>query len=364
MTNITDEVHRGAICDLRALQQPGLQTFKQYIRGSLPGPPFWHLTGMQPIEAGLGKATYSMPITPWLCDGTGIYWGGIYAMFADAPLASAIWTTLPAGKVLSTSELNMCFIRPITTSTQNIVGRATTIHSGSQVGLSSLQINDQNGRTLAYGSTRCLIADFPVSPDQELPLPDLGPTEPPDPYLRPPPKTNFCDMASFPEQVPIELQRLTINEGRMHPIWLLTGYRAVEIENGRCISTMPSSPWFSNGTLSIYGGLLAWAADFTMGGAVYSTLPAGSIFATLDMHIRFARPAKLNSGDLILEAQVLHRGRQLRVSSCNIDTPSGKRVAIATGSALVIPGGAQMLADGKQPDEIISTATSGKPWTP
>lgn len=360
MDYITDERHRGAIGDLRALQQPGLETFKRYIHCDLPAPPIWRLTGMLPTEAGLGKATYSMPITPWLADGTGIYWGGIYALFADSPLAAAIWTTLPAGRVLTTSELNISYVRPMSADTRNIVGRAETVHSGSQVGLSTIQITDQDGRMLAFGSTRCLIADFPLDPDEKPEEPDLGPTEPPDPFLREPPESDFCKLKDIGDLVPIELQRATIEEDRTHPVWLLTGYRATEIEDGCCKATIPTSPWFSHGSFSIYGGLLAWAADFTMGAAVYSTLPAGDIFATLDMHIRFIRPARIDSGDLTLTGRVHHRGRQLRVSSCVIEDADGKRVAMATCSALVIPGGAHMLAEGRKAEEIIASATANR----
>ncbi|SHE80572.1 uncharacterized domain 1-containing protein [Microbulbifer donghaiensis] len=361
MASIPDEPYRGAIGDLRALQQPGLETFRRYIYGDLPAPPIWRLTGMLPTEAGLGKATYSMPVTPWLADGTGIYWGGIYALLADAPLASAIWTTLPAGKVLTTSELNMCFLRPLSESTRNMVARAATVHSGSQVGLSTVQITDQDGRTLAFGSTRCLIADFPVDPQEKFEEPDLGPSDPTDPFLRDSPASNFCDLKKLGKQTPIELQQVTIDEGRTHPVWQLTGYRAREIDDGYCKSTIPSSPWFSLGSFSIYGGLLAWAADMTMGAAVYSTLPAGDLFATLDMHIRFIRPASIDSGDLTLTGKVHHRGRQLRVASCDIDNAEGKRVAMTTGSALVIPGGARMLSEGQKPEEIIASATARKP---
>lgn len=358
MINITDEPYRGAIADLRALQQPGLETFKRYIRGDLPLPPIWRLTGMRPMEAGLGKATFSMPVTPWLADGTGIYWGGICALFADSPLASAIWTTLPAAKVLTTSELNMSFVRPLSDLTTHIIGHAETVHSGSQVGLSTVLLTDQDGRTIAFGSSRCLIADFPVDEDTQFPQPELGPETPEDPYLRKVPASNFCKIDTLGTLTPIELQKATIKEGRTHPIWQFTGYRATRIADGYCESTLPSSPWFSNGSFSINGGLLAWAADFTMGAAVYSTLPAGDLFATLDMHIRFMRPANIDSGPLTLAGTVNHRGRQLRVSSCDILNSEGKRVAMATGSALVIPDGAKMLSTGIKPEDIIASATT------
>ncbi|MCK7597500.1 PaaI family thioesterase [Microbulbifer sp. CAU 1566] len=358
MANITDEPYRGAIADLRALQQPGLDTFRRYIHGDLPLPPIWRFTGMHPTEAGLGKATFSMPVTPWLADGTGVYWGGIYALFADSPLASAIWTTLPPAKVLTTSELNISYVRPLTEQTSSIIGHAETVHSGSQVGLSTVRISDHQGRTLAFGSSRCLIADFPVDQSEQFPPPDLGPTNPQDPYLRPVPLSDFCTLSEFGDATPIELQRATIREGRSHPIWNFTGYRATQIDDGVCQSTLPSSPWFSNGSFSINGGLLAWAADFTMGAAVYSTLPAGDIFANLDMHIRFTRPANIDSGPLTLTGKVHHRGRQLRVSSCEILNAEGKRVAMATGSALVLPGGARLLSEGVKPEDIIASATA------
>ncbi|SDJ54769.1 PaaI family thioesterase [Microbulbifer yueqingensis] len=356
MRAITGEPRRGAIADLRALQQPGLETFRRFVHEELPGPPIWRLTGMRPTEVTLGKATFSMPVTAWLADGSGIYWGGICAMFADAPLASAIWTTLPAGKVLSTSELNMCFVRPITSATGNLVGRAETVHSGRQVGLSTVEITDQDGRFLAFGSSRCLVADLPVDPDISLPEPDLGPCDTPDPYRREPPKAELCDLKEFARLKPIEIQRATIAEDRTQPIWQLTGYRPVAVEEGCMRAVLPSSEWFSNGSLSIYGGLLAWAADYTMGAAIYSTLSAGDLFATLDTHIRFMRPAAINSGDITLCARVRHHGRQLRVATCNVDSADGKRLAMATASALVIRRGAHDLAGGKDPEEIIASA--------
>lgn len=353
---IPDEPRRGAIGDLRTLQQPGLETFRRFIRGELPAPPIWRLTGMQPTEVALGKATFSMPVTSWLADGCGIYWGGICALFADAPLAAALWTTLPEGKVLSTSELSMYFVRPITPATRHLVGRAETVHSGRQVGLSTIEITDQKGRFLAFGSSRCLVADLSVNPDKDLPEPDLGPDDTPDPCDREPPDARLCDLKEFARLKPIELQRATIAENRTQPVWQLIGYRPLEVAKGCMRATVPSSDWFSNGTPSIYGGLLALAADYTMGAAIYSTLPAGDLFATLDMHIRFTRPAKINSGDISVCAEVRHGGRQLRVTTCNIDSADGKRLAMATASALVIKGGARALAEGKDPEEIIAGA--------
>lgn len=361
MDNVTDERFRGAIGDLRAFQRPGLETFRRYIRGDLPGPPISRLLGTHPTEASLGKAAFAMPVTPWLEDGFGLYWGGVYALFADAPLASAIWTTLPPGKAVATSELSLSFVRPMSRKTRNMVGRAETIHAGSQVGLSTLQITDQDGRLLAFGSTRCLITDVAVDPRAEYPAPDPGPDNPPDPWRRPAPEDGYFSLDEILNGIPIELQRRTIAGKKIFPVWRLTGYRPTSVADGRITAVLPSSGWFSNGGPSIYGGLLAWAAEFTMGAAVYSTLGAGDVFATLDMHIRFTRPALINAGDLTLTAAVRHRGRLLRVSSCDVDNAEGKRVAMATASALVVEGGVRELTKGRLPDEILAEGTLDEP---
>ena len=352
--DIIGEPYRGSIGDPRTLQQAGLETLRGYARGALPGPPFSRLTGTRPTEAGLGKATFTMPVTRWLEDGFGLYWGGIYALFADAPLGCAIWTTLPAGKLVTTSELNLSFVRPMSRKTVNMIGRAETVHSGNQVGLSMIQITDQDGRLLAFGSTRCLIVDAPPAGGAGAAPRDAEPAATPDPYLRPPPEGGYFTYDQVMNGVPIELQRRTIAGDPIFPVWRLTGYRPTAIDDGRCNAILPGSRWFSNGGPSIYGGLLAWAAEFTMGAAVYSSLGRGDVFATLDMHIRFTRPALIDAGDLSLEAVVNHRGKRLRVTSCNVNDREGRRVAMATSSALVVEGGVREVLKGRAPEDILS----------
>lgn len=153
---------------MRWFQQPGIDTIRDMIAGTLPGPPPSRLIGAYPTDVGLGKVTFSMPVTRWLEDSLGVVEAGIYALFADAPVSNALWSALPAGKVATTSELNMSFLRPATRATERLVGFAETVHLGRQVGLANLRITDQNGRLMAHATTRCLIADVPVDPKPTL----------------------------------------------------------------------------------------------------------------------------------------------------------------------------------------------------
>ena len=99
---VIEEPHRGAIGDMRWFRRPGVETIREMINGTLPGPPPSRLIGSRPTDVGLGKVTFSMPVTRWLEDSLGLVEAGIYALFADAPVASALWSALPAGKVATT----------------------------------------------------------------------------------------------------------------------------------------------------------------------------------------------------------------------------------------------------------------------
>lgn len=348
-----EEPHRGAIGDMRAFQLPGLESARRYVRGELPVGPIHRLTGLRPTDVGLGKATFSMPITRWFEDSFGLVWAGTFALFADAPLGAAIWTGLPSGKAVTTAELNLSFVRPFTRDTGNLVGRATSIHQGRQVGLSEVEISDRNGRTMGHGTTRCLIIDVPVDPDEIPPEPDLGPNDGPDPYLREPPSDGYLDLDTVISGEPVDIQKRLIAEEVIPNINRLYGSRWQLHEPGSVTGEFPTSPWFSAGGPTLYGGAIAAFVEAATGGAVYSSLGPGEVFGTLDMNVRFTRPVLINSGTLTVNARVTHMGRRLRIASAEVLAADGKLVAMATSSALVVPGGIRALMQGWVPDEVL-----------
>jgi uncharacterized protein (TIGR00369 family) len=353
LSRIIDEPVRGAIGDPRGLQSSGLEGARRYVRGELPVAPIHRLTGLRPTDAGPGRSTFSMPITRWLEDPFGIVWAGIFALLADAPLGVAIWTGLPAGKSVTTSELNLSFVRPFTRETGNIVGRATSVHQGNQVGLSAVEISDRHGRLMAYGTTRCLVVDAPVDLEAEYPEPDTGPTDPPDPYLRPAPEDSYFDLETIVNGRPIDIQQRII-AGEVNPNFTRVFGPTWEIEEpGSVTGRFRTSPWFSAGGPFLYGGMLALMAESAMGSAVYSTLEPGEVFAPLDMNVRFTRPVMINSGELRASGRVQHMGRRLRVTSAELVNAEGKRVAMATSSALVVPGGVRELMRGTPPEKLL-----------
>lgn len=146
------------------------------MRGELPGPPISRLTGLHPTEAGLGKYTFSMPITRWLEDAFGLVWAGVFALLADAPLGTAIWTGLPPGKVGDDVRAQPLLCSSLHQENREH-RRARDEHPSGTAGWARRrEISDPEGRTMGYGTTRCLIADAPVTPPSSIPSQTPGPT--------------------------------------------------------------------------------------------------------------------------------------------------------------------------------------------
>ena len=109
----------------------------------------------------------------------------------------------------------------------------------------------------------------------------------------------------------------------------------------------------------MYGGLLAWACDFALIGAVWSTIDAGAVAPSLDLQVRFLRPVLLDGSTLDISGWVVHSGRTIRVAQAEITNSEGKTVAIATGSAMVIEGAVERLVQGRPVEDVIREGTGG-----
>ena len=353
MEPIINEPVRGTIGDMSFLRLPGLDAMRRAVRGEAPRPPIHHLTGLRPTEAGLGRMTFSMPVTPWLEDAAGIIWGGVFAFFADAPISLALYTGLPPGKLPTTSELSINYLRPATRDTGTLIGRARSVYLGRDVGVSEATIEDRHGRTLAHATTRCVVVDIPFDADAALGLPAEIIDEPVDPYLRTPPDTAWSELSVFEgEKVP-SMRRFVDGVHPPGPVQLLTGARFMSVEHGRAAMSWPASPWFSAGGPAMYGGALAWACDTAIASAVWSSLDADAVSASLDLQVRFLRPVMLDGSNLTIIGQVRHAGRSIKVAEAEVLDANGKRVALATGSSLVIPGGIEQLKTGRRSDQIV-----------
>ena len=337
VVRIWEEPVRGSFGDLSSLRLPGIERLRLNTRSAGTRPPIHHLTGLRPVESGLGSSTFTMPVTPWLQTTVpGLVVGGIIAFLADGPLGTAIMTVLPPLAYMTTSDLSLSFLRPGTLESGTLIGRARLIHADRSVALSEVTIEDGLGRHLAHGTSRGFILAAPGAPEpaEEDAVPDY-PT--PDPYLR--------TVAGAPvsaedwnRMTGLEVMRACIEGSRLPPIYHLTGLHPTHAEEGACTFVLPASPWLSSPAPVLYGGAIAMLADAALSCAVMTINPAGGSFAPLDLKVNYLRPVLPDGGLMTARATLVHRGRSMAVATAELTNEDGKRIALASSSNMLLPG--------------------------
>jgi uncharacterized protein (TIGR00369 family) len=336
---IWEEPVRGTFGDPSPLLLAGVDRMRLSTRGQGPRPPIHHLTGLSPVEAGIGTSTFSMPVTPWLLSTVpGLMTGGILAFLADGPLGTAILTLLPPLGYMTTTDLSLSFLQPGTLESGTLVGRARVIHAGKSVALSEVMIEDGLGRHLAHGTSRGFLLAAPGADTatEDLVTQPAYPT--PDPYLRRPVLGSPMSQEEWNRTSGLEAMRLCISDRSLAPpIHHLTGLRPIEALEGRCSFVLPASPWLASPQPVLYGGAIALLADAALSGAVMTINPAGGSFALLDLKLNFLRPVLPDGGLMTATATLAHRGRTMAVATAELYNEEGKRIALASASAMLLP---------------------------
>jgi uncharacterized protein (TIGR00369 family) len=114
------------------------------------------------------------------------------------------------------------------------------------------------------------------------------------------------------------------------PIQHLTGARGVQVGHGSCTAVMPASPWFQTQAGFFNNGVTALVADFALGGAILSALPAWTFPVTSDINFTFLRPVRMDAGKLIAHGRLIDAGRTQATSEGLIEDSNGRLLAHAT----------------------------------
>jgi uncharacterized protein (TIGR00369 family) len=330
---------RGAYLDPAMFALPGIDQLRALLDGSAPLPPIDHLFGLKLTEAGAGTATFTMPASPWLVSPPGTITAGTLAILADGPLGCAVWSVLPPSTAYTTSELSLRVLRPAQVGTV-LTAKGHVVHAGRTVALSEVFMEDAAGRLVAHGSSLCFV--FPpktLSP----PRASAGPVREskyatPDPFLRP-----VCGQI-IPQEVWGRKSGLDVltamlaGELPAPPLHYLTGLRLVEAAPGQAALALPASEWLCPPSGKVEGGVIAMLADAALSAAIMTVTPAKTALASIDLKVDFLRPVIPDGRDLLARGTVAHAGRTVVVARSAVTNTDGKQVALASGSALLFPG--------------------------
>jgi uncharacterized protein (TIGR00369 family) len=202
------------------------------------------------------------------------------------------------------------------------------------VALSEISIDDAHGHHLAHGTSRGFVLTAPGAPEFEAPERTVHMT--PDPYLRRPVAGKPIDLDRWARITGLDALRGCIAFETVPPIYHLTGLHPTEAGDGTCTFEMPASPWLCSPQPVLYGGSIALLADAALSGAVMTTIRPGMSFASLDLKVNYLRPVMPDGGVLTSRAHVVHRGRSMALATAELFNAGGKKIAVASSSAMVL----------------------------
>lgn len=280
-----------------------------------------------------------MPVTPWLQGPVaGLISSGVLAFAADAPLSGAIVTLVGPGQIATTSQLSLNFVSAGSMSARGLRVRADKIHAGRRQGLAEARIEDDGGRLLAHGTTRCVIVDVGVPPAAGVPPVPADDVEDGwvPPYRRPVEGAPL-PAAAWRERSGLEIVRAIMSgELPRPPLGQLLGTRVERAEEASAELSIPCTGWLCPPAPAVYGGSIALFGDIALANAFLTTLRPGWSYATLDLIVYFIRPVLPDGRLLRARAEVVHRGRSFAVAEANIANEDGKTVARAVSSAMLL----------------------------
>lgn len=85
----------------------------------------------------------------------------------------------------------------------------------------------------------------------------------------------------------------------------------------------------------VHGGLAATLCDSAMACAVYSSLPAGTDYTTLELKVNYLRPLTVQTGRVLCEGTVIHEGGRVATAEARVTDAGGKLYAHATSTCML-----------------------------
>lgn len=135
----------------------GLEFFTGMRDGKYPLPPICETLDFVGTEFEKGRIVFSGQPKANYYNPLGTVHGGYIATLLDSAMSCAIHTTLEAGKALTTLEIKINFVRPVTENTSILRAEGKIISVGRQIATAESKLLDERGKLYAHGTTTCLI---------------------------------------------------------------------------------------------------------------------------------------------------------------------------------------------------------------
>jgi uncharacterized protein (TIGR00369 family) len=135
----------------------GLEYLRKLMTGELPPSGMVQLLNLKLVEVSEGHAVFTVQPDERHYNGLGIAHGGLAATLLDSALGCAINSMMPAGRIFTTLEMKINYVRPMRRERGEVRCEANVIHAGERVALAEGRITDQDGKLYAHGTATCIL---------------------------------------------------------------------------------------------------------------------------------------------------------------------------------------------------------------
>jgi uncharacterized protein (TIGR00369 family) len=127
---------------------PGLTAAQtRRIQKAVDSVPYAHLLGIELDDISKGTATLGLDIRKELTQNHGVVHGGVIASLIDTSMAFAIITVLTAREKVTTVDLTVSYLRPLTRG--RVTATAKVVRAGQRLFVVSAEVLDDAGSLAA-----------------------------------------------------------------------------------------------------------------------------------------------------------------------------------------------------------------------
>jgi uncharacterized protein (TIGR00369 family) len=130
---------------------------RQLMAGDRPSSGMAQLMNFRLIEVSEGHAVFAVHPDERHYNGLGIAHGGLAATLLDSALGCAINTMMPPGRIFTTLEMKINYVRPLKRESGEVRCEAGVLHVGRSVATAEGRILDARGKLYAHGTATCML---------------------------------------------------------------------------------------------------------------------------------------------------------------------------------------------------------------
>ncbi|HZA51503.1 MAG TPA: PaaI family thioesterase [Myxococcaceae bacterium] len=119
------------------------------------------------------------------------------------------------------------------------------------------------------------------------------------------------------------------------PIANALDFKLVDASDGYARFEGTAAEFHYNPIGVVHGGVACTLLDSAMGCAVMSTLDARHAYTTVQLNVNLTRPITRETGRLIAEARIVHRGSRISTADGKLVDAAGKLLAHASTTCMI-----------------------------